>query len=92
MAANIRNGSVILIQSIITGRGGPRMKSHFNLYYLHWWTLTHYVFESKATAALAQELVIKGGGLESFERLFGATESAATNWHGHVRELKRRLP
>jgi len=43
---NLRNGSVIPLRQIISGRGGPSMNSAVNLYYLHWWTLTHFLFES----------------------------------------------
>jgi len=45
LEANIGNGSVIPLHKIIANRGGPSMNQHFNLYYLHWWTLTHFVFE-----------------------------------------------
>jgi hypothetical protein len=89
---NIRNGDVIPLRSIITGRGGPMMRSNFNLYYLHWWTLTHYVFESKQTSTNAMKLLERGGDLKTFEELFGPVENVQSNWHAHVRELKRRLP
>jgi hypothetical protein len=89
---NIRNGDVIPLRTIISGGGGPRMGSHVNLYYLHWWTLTHYIFEDPATAPFATKLVAAGGDLNSFEELFGSIDRLETNWHAHVRELKRRLP
>jgi len=89
---NIANGSVIPLRAIITNHGGPRMNSHVNLYYLHWWILTHYLFESKQTSALAIKVVQSGGNLESIERLVGPIDELQTNWHAHVRELKRRLP
>jgi hypothetical protein len=92
LQTNIKNGDVIPLRSIITGAGGPTMRSHFNLYYLHWWTLTHYVFESQATSASATELIQSGGDLKSIQELFGPIENLQTNWHAHVRELKRRLP
>jgi hypothetical protein len=92
MATNVENGSVIPLRKIITNRGGPRMSSHVNLYYLHWWTLTHYVFESAQTSEKANELVKTRGDLESFEKIFGSIECVETNWYAHVRELKRRLP
>src|SRR6185503_19146705 len=75
LAKNISNGSVIPLRAIITNRGGPRMNSHFNLYYLHWWTLTHYIFESKQTSASATKLIQSGGDLKSIEELFGPVES-----------------
>lgn len=92
ITANFENGSVIPLRKIIANRGGPRMNSHVNLYYLHWWTLTHYVFESPQTSGVANELVKTGGDLESFEKQFGPVERVETSWHAHVRELKRRLP
>jgi hypothetical protein len=92
LAKNISNASVIPLRAIITNHGGPRMNSHFNLYYLHWWTLTHYVFESKQTSNSATKLIQSGGDLKSIEDLFGPIENLQTNWHAHVRELKRRLP
>lgn len=42
LAENIRNGSVIPLRAIITNHGGPSLNRQFNLYYLHWWTLTHF--------------------------------------------------
>jgi hypothetical protein len=89
---NIANGSVIPLRAIITNHGGPRMNSHVNLYYLHWWTLTHYLFESKPTSSSALKLIEAGGDLKSIEQFLGPIENLQTNWHAHVRELKRRLP
>lgn len=48
---------MIPLRSIITNRGGPSMSSHFNLYYLHWWTLTHFIFESPQYRERALALV-----------------------------------
>ena len=91
LTENIANGSVIPLRSIITHRGGPSMRSHFNLYYLHWWTLTHFVFESEAHRSNAAKLLQRGGGLEAFEELIGPVERIQPEWHDHVRKLKRRL-
>jgi hypothetical protein len=92
LAKNISNTSVIPLRAIITNHGGPRMNSHVNLYYLHWWTLTHYLFESKQTAPSATKLIQSSGDLKSVEDLFGPIETLQTNWHTHIRELKHRLP
>ena len=46
LSENLKNGSVIPLKVIITNRGGPSMRGHFNLYYVHWWTLTHFLFEN----------------------------------------------
>ncbi|HWQ92188.1 MAG TPA: hypothetical protein VN673_10995 [Clostridia bacterium] len=91
LAANLGNGSVIPLRSILTNRGGPAMRSHFNLYYLHWWSLTHFIFESPVYHDRALELVQKGGGMEAFEQTIGPVERVQAEWHDYVRALKTSL-
>lgn len=88
---NIRNGSVIPLRAIITNRGGPSLNSHFNLYYLHWWSLTHFLFESPRCRDHAVELVRQGGILEAFERVLGPVDEVQAEWHLYVRHLKSTL-
>lgn len=91
LAENLTNGSVIPLRTIITNRGGPAMKDHFNLYYLHWWSLTHFIFESEAHRTSATKLLQRGGDLASFEELIGPVEKVQGEWHAYVRELKAGL-
>ena len=88
LAENIKNGSVIPLRSIVTNRGGPSMSSHFNLYYLHWWTLTHFIFESPQYRERALALVQRGGGLDAFEQIIGPVDSVQSEWHAYIRCLK----
>ncbi len=91
LVENIRNGSVIPLRAIITNRGGPRLNSHFNLYYLHWWSLTHFVLESPRCREHALELVRRGGGLNAFEQTLGPVDQVQVEWHSYVRRLKSVL-
>ena len=91
LAESIRNGSVIPLRSIVTNRGGPSMSGHFNLYYLHWWTLAHFIFESPAYRDRALALVQRGGGLEAFEQTIGPVDKVQAEWHAYVRRLKTAL-
>ena len=91
LSENIRNGSVIPLRAIITNHGGPRMNSHFNLYYLHWWTLAYFILESPEYHARALALVQSGGGLKAFEQIIGPIEKVQPEWHGYVRGLKTTL-
>jgi len=91
LTENIRNGSVIPLRSIITNRGGPRLSSHVNLYYLHWWTLTHFIFESAPYRENAVELTQRGGGLEAFEQTIGSLDRVESEWHAYVLNLKEIL-
>ena len=88
LSENLHNGSVIPLRQIITNRGGPSLNRHFNLYYLHWWTLTHFVFESGQHRDRALELVRRGGGLDAFEEIIGPVDKVQSEWHEHVRQLK----
>jgi hypothetical protein len=88
---NIKNGSVIPLRSIITNHGGASLNSHFNLYYLHWWTLTHFVFESPQYREHALALVQRGGGLAVFEQIIGPVDKVQAEWHAYVRRLKAAL-
>ena len=88
LAANLKNGSVIPLRAIVTGRGGPSMNRHFNLYYLHWWTLAHFIFESERHRDAAMALVAQGGSLRVFEKLIGPVEQVQAQWHSYVRHLK----
>jgi hypothetical protein len=91
LAENIRNGSVIPLRAIITNHGGPSVNTHFNLYYLHWLTLTHFIFESPSCRDRALPLVQRGGGLRVFEETIGPVDKVQAEWHDYVRRLKSAL-
>jgi hypothetical protein len=88
---NIRNKSVIPLRAIIENRGGPSMNSHVNVYYLHWWTLTYFVFEDERYKSKALKLVERGGGLPAFENLIGPVEKIQPEWHAYVLHLKKTI-
>ena len=88
---NINNRSVIPLRAILTGSGGPGMNQNFNLYYLHWWTLTHFIFESPKYHDRALLLLQKGGGLDAFEEIIGPVEPVQIEWHDYVRRMKAAL-
>lgn len=88
LQTNIANGSVIPMRAIVTGKGGPDLDEQFNLYYLHWWSLTHFIFEHPRYSKHATELAERGGDLNSFEELIGPVEKIQPEWHAHVRRIK----
>lgn len=91
LTENIRNGSVIPLRAIITGSGGPSMNDQFNLYYLHWWTLISFVFDSEKYHDRALRLIQSGGELDAFEKIIGPVEQVQIEWHDYVRRLKAAL-
>lgn len=91
LAQNLKNGSVIPLRAVITDHDGPNINECFNLYYLHWWTLTHFLFETQKYHDRVLQLVQKGGQLEDFEKLIGPVEQVQAEWHDYVRHLKAAL-
>jgi hypothetical protein len=67
------------------------MNRHFNLYYLHWWTLTYFIFESPSYRDRAIALSQQGGGLAAFEKTISPVEQVQMEWHRYVRRLKAAL-
>jgi len=82
------NGSVIPLRAIILNSGGPSMNQNFNLYYLHWWTLTHYLFEEPKFRDASLKLMEHGGALDAFEKDIGPVDSILAGWFRHVRTIK----
>jgi len=91
LARNLTNGSVIPLRAIVSGHGGPGLSQKFNLYYLHWWTLTYFIFETPKYRDRALPLLASGGGLDAFEKLIGPVDQVQTEWHESVRRLKHDL-
>lgn len=89
LAENLRNGTVIPLRAIITNPGGPSLTSHFNLYYLHWWTLTRFIFEDSRHCDSVNDLVKSGGGIAAFEKWIGPVENIEKEWHEYVLALKQ---
>jgi hypothetical protein len=86
-------GKVIGLREILTGKGGPDIDEVFNLYYIHWWSLTHFLVHSEdgqyRTALV--KVVQEGGSLESFEKYIGPVERIEGEWYeylcGKVQEI-----
>jgi hypothetical protein len=94
LEADKRNGSVIPLRAIISGSGGPDISKTFNLYYLHWWSLMHFLqhYENGKYRGGVAALVKTDGGVEAFTRHVGDVEQIEREWYGYVRGLKQILP
>ena len=87
------NGSVIPLRSIVSGKGGPDLDGAFNLYYLHWWSLTHFLMhgEDGRYRAGVAEMLEGNSGLRGFERHIGEIERVEKEWYEYTLALKKRL-
>ena len=85
---DIKNGKIIPLSSLITGNGGPDIDKHFNLYYLHYWSLTHFLFhyEGGKYTGKYRELIAEGGLLENFEKRIGPIDRIQKEWYNYLQQ------
>ncbi|MBN2180334.1 MAG: hypothetical protein JW715_00360 [Sedimentisphaerales bacterium] len=86
------NLSIIPLRAIISGQGGPDLNEYFNLYYLHWWSLTHFLmnYNDGQYRDGFGRLISEQGTLLSFEKNIGKIEDIELQWYQYVIELKRK--
>ncbi|MFO7956702.1 MAG: DUF1570 domain-containing protein [Candidatus Brocadiia bacterium] len=89
--ADARAGEIIPLRIIVTGRGGPDIDREFNLYYVHWWSLTHFLLESDEGRLRDRyfRVIREGGALKAFEQNIGAVEQVQSQWYDHLRKLRQ---
>jgi hypothetical protein len=77
---------------ILTGQGGPSMDEDFNRYYLHWWSLVHFLmhYENGKYRAGLCRLIAEGGVLPAFEKHIGPVEAIEREWYAYLPELQRQ--
>jgi len=90
--ADKKKVGIIPLRAIVSGQGGPSMNRHFNLYYLHWWSLTHFLlhYEDGRYRAGLSRLIGDGATLAAFEKHIGLVESIETQWYGYLAESQKR--
>jgi hypothetical protein len=90
--ADKRARTIIPLRAIIAGRGGPSVNQHFNLYYLHWWSLTHFLmhYENGKYREGFDRLIATGGGLTAFEEHIGPIKSVERQWYAYLCDLRKR--
>ncbi|NLH42971.1 MAG: hypothetical protein GX448_14115 [Planctomycetes bacterium] len=86
-------GRVIPLRAILSGDGGPDLNKHFNLYYLHWWSLAHFLMQCDNGACRTGlgRLLVEGATMETFEKHIGPIEDVEARWYAHLLELCKDL-
>lgn len=90
LEGDLKDGTVIPLRSILTGKGGPSLNKHFNLYYLHWWSLVHLLYEGQHGKYREGVLPLlqARATLESFEKHIGPVEQVQSEWYQHLQGLQ----
>ena len=87
---DIRNTHIIPLRAIVTGKGGPNIDKFVNLYYIEWWSLTHFLFEYRDGKYRPGylRLIQQGAALESFEKHIGPIEQIQDHWYRYLQERR----
>jgi len=90
--ADIRDNRWIATETLITGIDAPYFNTNVNLYYLQYWSLTHYLFHG-ADGRYAEgyrRLIAEGGTLENFRKHIGPPERVDFERYRYYRALLDR--
>jgi hypothetical protein len=90
-AQDIRDGTLIPLRALITDTG-PDIGKHVNQYYVHYWSLTHFLFhyDNGRYAPAYRALIAEGATLTRFERRIGPVARVEREWHDWLRMLATR--
>ncbi len=83
---DIKNKIIIPLRFIISDKGGPPRNKFFNQYYLHWWSIVHFLmeFEDGKHREGLKKLVLEGGTIEGFEKYIGKISDIEKQWNKHL--------
>lgn len=85
LQADVAAVRFIPLRDLLEGRG-PGIDQHVNLYYLHYWGLTHFLFhhEDGRYANAYKQLLARGASTADFERLIGPIETIEAAWYAYL--------
>lgn len=85
LQADLRTRRLIPLRDVIAGTG-PDIGGHVNVYYLQFWSLTHFLFhyDGGRYASGYRALIRRGGTLEDFEALIGPVERVQAEWYTYL--------
>lgn len=93
MAKDTQALQFIPLRIIVEDRGGPDIDTHFNTYYMHWWSLTHFLLrgaQGKYRDGFFR-LLKDGGTPAGFEKHIGPFERVESEWYRYLCEQRKRL-
>ncbi|MUV12930.1 hypothetical protein [Noviluteimonas gilva] len=89
---DLRDGRLIPLRALLDG-SGPPIAGYVNLYYIEYWSLTHFLLhgEKGKYAAGYKRLLANGATLADFEREIGPTWQIQVAWYAWMRAQRARL-
>jgi len=77
---------ILGIKSIVNDERPLKMSQHVNLYYIHWFSLVHFLLEGEQGKYRERFIacVKKTSGLDSFEKNIGSYNQIEPQWYQHL--------
>jgi len=84
---------IISIKSIVNDEKPLKMDQHFNLYYIHWFSLVHFLLEAEQGKYREAFItcVKTPSGLEAFEENIGPYQLIEPQWYQHLLQITESL-
>lgn len=85
LEADVAAARFIPLRDLLDG-SGPDINQHVNLYYLHYWGLSHFLFhyDNRRYAAAYKQLLARSASTSDFERLIGPIETIEKAWYAYL--------
>ena len=86
---DIAQKEIIPLRLIIADKEGPDINTYFNTYYLHWWSLMHFLFNSEQGKYQEKFLdyLNEKHTVERFEQRFKSIDELQQEWYIHLRNI-----
>ncbi|QWP75736.1 hypothetical protein J5226_19310 [Lysobacter sp. K5869] len=90
---DLRSGLLIPLRQLIDGSGPPIGGRHLNVYYLEYWSLSHFLFhhDGGAHAAAYRRLMRGNGSAAEFEAELGPIEQVQAQWYAYLLEKRAEV-
>lgn len=90
---DLASGRLIALRPLIDGSGPPIGGRYLNLYYLQYWSLSHFLFhhDGGKHAAAYRRLLRGRGTLAEFERELGPVETIQAQWYAYLLEKRAEV-
>ncbi|GAB3367288.1 hypothetical protein GCM10027431_10730 [Lysobacter rhizosphaerae] len=87
---DIASGRIIPLHQLISNTG-PDINQNVNLYYIHYWSLTHFLlhYRNGLYSKPYKELIALGGSPDGFRRLIGPPDRIQLEWYQYLVEQAR---
>jgi hypothetical protein len=84
---------IMSIRSIVNDEKPLKMNRHVNLYYIHWFSLVHFLLEGEQRKYREAFIacVKKPSGLEAFEKNIGLYQMIEPQWYHHLLQVTKEV-